>query len=179
MIRLANHGPAARVHLLASRFAPAFSAREAFGRLSYPEPRAISVSRGTSAYISGRDIGDEYRYILDRKYASKYAGNMLTRPGLLLNPWAVRSTETDVAEVAEASELGAAGAGPMRLEEAARAPQPGAAHEQGSHGSGTLGTVKNKQDRKVQEFRDLCSAGTAVSINTVVETAVALHNSNI
>ncbi|MEM7392519.1 MAG: hypothetical protein AAF492_09225, partial [Verrucomicrobiota bacterium] len=41
----------------------------------------------------GRKIGDEYRYILDRKYAKKYPGNMLKRPGLLLNPWAIRKTE--------------------------------------------------------------------------------------
>ncbi len=30
------------------------------------------------------DIGDEYRYILDRKYAKKYPGNMLRRPGLVV-----------------------------------------------------------------------------------------------
>ena len=42
----------------------------------------------------GRNIGDEYRYIIDRKFARKYPGNMLERPSLLLNPWAIRSTET-------------------------------------------------------------------------------------
>ncbi|HKD37081.1 MAG TPA: hypothetical protein VKB78_09780, partial [Pirellulales bacterium] len=39
-------------------------------------------------------IGDEFRYIIDRRFAHKYPGNMLERPSLLLNPWAIRSTET-------------------------------------------------------------------------------------
>ena len=46
-------------------------------------------------YESGRDIGDEYRYILDRQQARAFPGNMLERPGLLLNPWALRATESD------------------------------------------------------------------------------------
>ena len=45
-------------------------------------------------YLTGRNIGDEYRYVLDRKRQKKFPGNMLDRPQLLLNPWAVRSTET-------------------------------------------------------------------------------------
>src|SRR5205085_7806042 len=47
-----------------------------------------------SAYLTGRNIGDEYRYVLDRQHHRQYPGNMLARPELLLNPWAVRSTET-------------------------------------------------------------------------------------
>ncbi len=44
--------------------------------------------------MTGRNIGDEYRYIIDRRYAKKFPGNTLDRPSLLLNPWAVRETET-------------------------------------------------------------------------------------
>ena len=47
-----------------------------------------------SLYLAGRNIGDEYRYILDRKFAQKYPGTMLERPSLLLNPWDIRSTES-------------------------------------------------------------------------------------
>ena len=50
------------------------------------------ITRRCTAWSA--NIGDEYRYILDRKYAKKFPGNMLERPSLLLNPWAVRSTET-------------------------------------------------------------------------------------
>ena len=42
--------------------------------------------------MSGRKIGDEYQYILERKYASQFPGNMLERPSLLINPWKVRDT---------------------------------------------------------------------------------------
>ena len=40
------------------------------------------------------NIGDEYQYIIDRKYARKFPGVMLDRPSILLNPWAIRGTET-------------------------------------------------------------------------------------
>src|SRR5690606_322761 len=40
-----------------------------------------------STYHSGRAISDEYRYILERRLAHKFPGNMLERPSLLLNPW--------------------------------------------------------------------------------------------
>ncbi|MDA1045217.1 MAG: hypothetical protein O3C57_08350, partial [Verrucomicrobia bacterium] len=43
-------------------------------------------------YISGRNIGDEYRYVLERQFAPKFAGSLLTRPGLILNPWMLRET---------------------------------------------------------------------------------------
>ena len=39
--------------------------------------------------MAGRKIGDEYQYILDRRYARKFVGNMLDRPDLLLNPFAI------------------------------------------------------------------------------------------
>ena len=52
-------------------------------------------------YSGGRNLGDEYRYVLDRKYAERLPGNMLQRPSLLLNPWAIRDTETGQQVAAE------------------------------------------------------------------------------
>src|SRR5207302_6831873 len=52
-------------------------------------------ARLPNLYAAGREIGDEYRYILDRRYQKLFPGNMLTRPGLLLNPWDKRSTEVE------------------------------------------------------------------------------------
>ena len=73
-------------------------------------------------YESGRDIGDEYRYILDRQSARKFPGNMLERPGLLLNPWALRDTETQAEVLAGgASYAGAAAAMPQAAAAAAAA----------------------------------------------------------
>ncbi len=80
-----------------------------------PEKLAITVSRlGTGAampvdlvsawqaqlapvvnqYLNGRVLGEELRYVFERKQAPAFAGNMLERPGLLLNPWETQATQT-------------------------------------------------------------------------------------
>src|SRR5205807_1742600 len=59
-----------------------------------PELGGAYPAHAESVYLTGRNIGDEYRYVLDRRGQRKYPGNLLERPSLLLNPWAVRSTET-------------------------------------------------------------------------------------
>ncbi|MCH7909891.1 MAG: formate dehydrogenase accessory sulfurtransferase FdhD, partial [Candidatus Hydrogenedentes bacterium] len=93
-IELVNQSSHARVHVYATRFMPAYSAYADLGALPFPLPYQRIVPRAESAYISGRNIGDEYRYILDRKYARKFPGNALDRPGMLINPWAIRDTQT-------------------------------------------------------------------------------------
>lgn len=103
-IRLANAGALARVHVFGARYVPE---RTPFGALSgFPlaEPAAAQPSRWHNSYVSGRSIGDEYRYILDRRSGTARPGNMLPRASLLLNPWAVRDTETGEQE-AEAGEM--------------------------------------------------------------------------
>ncbi len=93
-IRLANATPFTRVHVFATRYLPAY---DVFGRLGFtgaPAPLQQVWRSARTFYESGRDIGDEYRYILDRRLAKKFPGNMLDRPGLLLNPWAMRDTDT-------------------------------------------------------------------------------------
>ena len=93
-VKLHNAGAYARVHVFATRIQPAYSAPANLGKISDPEPYMMLVGKTKSAYVAGRNIGDEYRYILERKYMRIYPGNMLARPGLLLNPWAIRATET-------------------------------------------------------------------------------------
>ncbi len=108
-IRIGHPGPSTRVHVIATRMLPCRSAFAELGRAGGgAEPRAMEVFRGPSQYVSGRDIGDEYRYVLERRYARKYAGNLLARPGLLLNPWAVRNTETATQKAAVGGEYAAA-----------------------------------------------------------------------
>ncbi|HEX3135188.1 MAG TPA: hypothetical protein VHX44_16605, partial [Planctomycetota bacterium] len=89
----------ARIHLCATRFLPAHPLFDALRPALATTPRLGEVSPAISLHLSGRDIGDEYRYILDRRLAAKYPGNLLTRPGLLLNPWAVRATETNLDQI--------------------------------------------------------------------------------
>lgn len=93
-IQLANSTASTRVHVVATRFVPEFSV---FDNMDLSSRRSLlSVYNGLplSIYLSGRKIGDEYRYILERKYTKKYPGNLLKRPGLLLNPWSLQKTDT-------------------------------------------------------------------------------------
>lgn len=96
VIRVSGATRHTRVHLVATRFLPAHALFDALRSSLWRAPRLGDSSPTPSAYLSGRDIGDEYRYILDRRQAKVLPGNLLTRPGLLLNPWAVRATETGV-----------------------------------------------------------------------------------
>ena len=92
-LRVSGSDKFTRVHVVATRYVPRFNL---FGqlRVSDAEPALTMLPRSQSLYVAGRKIGDEYQYILDRKYAEKYPGIMLKRPGLLLQPWAVRTTQT-------------------------------------------------------------------------------------
>ena len=52
-------------------------------------------------YVSGRNIGDEYRYVLERRFRDIFAGTLLERPGLILNPWELRETEAEREQLRE------------------------------------------------------------------------------
>jgi hypothetical protein len=110
-IQLRNASKFARVHLFATRYQPAFNAYANLATVRDPEPYQIPRSRALSLFVEGRNIGDEYRYIIDRKYAHKYPGLMLKRPGLLLNPWAIRQTQTTDQRPEAGDSFGGAGVG--------------------------------------------------------------------
>ena len=98
VISVANAGEASRVHLVATRYVPTF---DVFASLNYgysASPFEIIRGSNESQYVSGRDIGEEYRYILERRGEKRFPGNMLTRPGLILNPWELNETSTDTDE---------------------------------------------------------------------------------
>ncbi|MCA9145386.1 MAG: hypothetical protein KDB05_21465 [Planctomycetales bacterium] len=93
-VQLNNSNKFARVHIFATRYRPAFSVFAKLAGVVDPEPYQVDPGRMTSLYVAGRSIGDEYQYIIDRRYATKYPGVLVERPSVLLNPWAVRSTES-------------------------------------------------------------------------------------
>ncbi len=93
-VRLQNTNPFTRVHVFATRFEPRHDAFRLLSSVQDAELRSRSLQNLNSFYLAGRNIGDEYQYILDRQYAKKFPGNMLDRPSLLLNPWDIRATET-------------------------------------------------------------------------------------
>ena len=110
-IRLAHASPFTRVHVFASRYLPDY---DVFARMGFSGAPGLLQQPWTPAqtfYESGRDIGDEYRYILDRKMAKKFPGNMLDRPGLLLNPWELRETHAEPELLAGGGEYAGASAG--------------------------------------------------------------------
>ncbi len=95
-VQLGGQSANARVHVLATRYLPAFDVFGEFARVGDLEPLVIQRGWLADAYVAGRTIGEEYQYILDRQYADKFPGNMLVRPSLLLNPWALRTTDNEV-----------------------------------------------------------------------------------
>jgi len=101
LVKVTNATVRTRVHLVATRFLPDHASL--FGSAANTPVYQIDRGSNESAYISGRDIGEEYRYILERRSAKKFPGNMLPRPGLLLNPWELNKTSTD-SEDAEAGD---------------------------------------------------------------------------
>ncbi|HQZ66510.1 MAG TPA: hypothetical protein PLY87_15575 [Planctomycetaceae bacterium] len=112
-IQLRNVSKFARVHIFATRYLPEYDAYANLSRVRGAEPYVYQYSPAQSVYLTGRNIGDEYRYIIDRRYANKFPGNMLERPSLLLNPWAVRETETGEQIAAAGGDFGARGAMPQ------------------------------------------------------------------
>ncbi|MDA7518201.1 hypothetical protein N8529_00365, partial [bacterium] len=86
--------PLTRVHVIGTRFLPGNDPFAALGGSQRAGLRTGTARFLPSLYISGRNLGDELRYILERRYAEKFVGNMLSRPEILLNPWAVRDTES-------------------------------------------------------------------------------------
>jgi len=120
-IRLANVSSFSRVHLYATRYLPAYDLFGLLGDAGSPGLLAQPWQPVRTFYESGRDIGDEYRYILDRQQAAKYPGNMLERPGLLLNPWAIRDTQAEAERLAEGGEYAGRRSGLARAGGAAAA----------------------------------------------------------
>ena len=100
VIQVRNANRFSRVHVAATRFVPDRNFLDQLGGFEPSEPAAETVARRPNIFVSGRAVGDEYRYILERRYAAKFPGNMLARPGLLLDPWEIRNTDVHPQEVA-------------------------------------------------------------------------------
>jgi hypothetical protein len=138
VIDIGNPTPKTRVHVMATRFLPAMPLYRQVGRPAWPEPLVTRLNSPVSRYLSGRTLADELRYVLERRYTPGWAGNMLKRPSLLLNPWNLRKTSTSVdggrggdawgAVPEPAPEMGRMGGRGPREEQERR--QAGAGHEQ-------------------------------------------------
>ncbi len=81
-----------RIHVAGRRFADSGSLFAGFAEFSRWGLSSGNAAQIPNLFSAGRRIGDEYRYIRDRRKAEKFPGLMLPRPGLLLNPWETRET---------------------------------------------------------------------------------------
>ena len=105
-VRLNGHDQFARVHVFANTFLPDHSHFGSLAGISHRGLRSRKQTPVRSYYVEGREIGDELRYILERRSADRFPGNMNERPAVLLNPWAVRSTQTDVQDAQRGTDFG-------------------------------------------------------------------------
>ncbi len=92
-LKLRNASSSTRVALRAYRYNAA-DGRIATG-LGFSPPQSRRLYPPHMQYISGRNIGDEYRYVLERQLHKIFAGTLLERPGLILNPWELRETTAE------------------------------------------------------------------------------------
>ncbi len=98
-LQLTGVTPHTRVHVVASRF---HTDTDPLLSLRLPQPQLLSQSiwNPTSGYLSDLRLGDEYQYVMRRRYATKYPGVMLPQPGLILNPWETETTENQSQSIA-------------------------------------------------------------------------------
>lgn len=80
-----------RVHVLATPFVSDTTRFRLL--LSGPPHFRQTYASNLSFYADSLRLDEEYEYILQRQYATKYPGNLLSQPSLLLNPWDTASTE--------------------------------------------------------------------------------------
>lgn len=88
-IQVRNWTAATRVCILATRFVPF---KPMFEDLTVGEPvdpwRMTKTEKTLTTYSTGRILGEEYQYILNRKaQTNHWAGNLLSKPSVLLSPW--------------------------------------------------------------------------------------------
>ncbi|GAM26003.1 hypothetical protein SAMD00019534_091780 [Acytostelium subglobosum LB1] len=91
-ITLRNPTATTRVHVLSSYFVPP---QELNNSLSVGNTPVLSqeYTKTKSLYFSGRSLGDEITYVLNRKLAKNtLPGNSLKKPSLLMQPWSIAKT---------------------------------------------------------------------------------------
>ncbi|KAF9340642.1 hypothetical protein BGZ91_000982 [Linnemannia elongata] len=93
-IQVHNWTPDTRVLLVATKFLPPRMAYENLSVRDFEKPSLKAKAELTrTTYRTGRVLGDEYQYILNRKAQSTHwAGNLLTKPSALLAPYSIADT---------------------------------------------------------------------------------------
>lgn len=136
-----------RLHVIAHPLLPDLSPK---AQVALPFPSLLEKSRrpSTSFYIDSLALDEEYSYILQRQQATKYPGNMLVQPGLLVHPWEI-SLSDNQSKLAERGDAVPAAADPMN---APAAPAP-------------AGRAMMRQAGENSVSHDFLSQGTLVAGN--------------
>ncbi|MFT7541571.1 MAG: hypothetical protein ACI9K5_002542, partial [Gammaproteobacteria bacterium] len=150
VLRLRNANAATRVHLIASRYLPSNSAFELLESRGFLQRLPLQVALPDSEFASGRALSDEVRYVLDRRLAPRFPGNMLRRPGMLLNPWSIEDTDTVI----------------------------GVGGGSGGHFGGRLGGDRNLRagGRGREGQRDFMSPGVFANLDFLPQAAKTVYN---
>lgn len=129
----------------------------------YPQPVSRLVYPPHTQYVSGRNIGDEYRYVLERRFQKIFAGTLLDRPGLILNPWMLRETEAEL-ETLKADQ--AYRGGRQRLNEAAAGEK--VVGQSMSRGEASKSRISNNQQQNTRDIGfDFLPQGSQWMLNLV------------
>ena len=94
VVQVAHPTETTRLHVTAAHFVPTNPVSLA-EPIQSPALRKQSFTVPTNIFLNQAELGDESRYILDRRSASKRVGNMLVKPSLLNNELERRSTTFD------------------------------------------------------------------------------------
>ena len=86
-IQLHDAGPETRVSLVGKRYNTGWRAGQGLYPFSPPLADACVPGFSGCGFLTDRRLGDEMRYILDRRAIKTFPGSLLPRPGLLLNRW--------------------------------------------------------------------------------------------
>ncbi|KAG0049783.1 hypothetical protein BGZ83_005402 [Gryganskiella cystojenkinii] len=93
-IQVRNWTEATRVCILATRYLPHTPMFENLFVCDTLVPwQKLKATQTLTTYSTGRVLGEEYQYILNRKaQTNHWAGNLLSKPSVLLTPWSVGDT---------------------------------------------------------------------------------------
>jgi len=92
--------------------------RDLENNLPEDNPTDAFLGLKKSQYLNNRSLGDEYCYVLDRRNKSRYLGNTLEKPQVLLKRTFVRETQTNEEQLAQNQEFDSA---PVEEEKESRA----------------------------------------------------------
>lgn len=130
-IELVNSTDSTRVHVFASEYLPEYDASDLCSAVARPGVARVTPAYLKEAQYTSRELSEEQRYVLDRRYAPARQGNTLTPPSLLLNPWAVDSTKTSLKNAAGGGSYGSS----LPCASMAMAPAPISSYRGGRSGS--------------------------------------------